>query len=39
MPFWAYSVQICTTRVESSAEALVAVASSFMLALMYSTAR
>ena len=38
MPFWAYWVQISTTRRESSVEALVT-PSSLMLSLMNSTAR
>ena len=38
MPFWAYCVQISTTRVESSSLALVA-PSRWMLSLMNSTAR
>ena len=38
MPFWAYWVQISTTRLLSAIEALVA-PSSWMLALMNSTAR
>jgi hypothetical protein len=38
MPFWAYWVQISTTRLLSATEALVLV-SRLMLALMNSTAR
>ena len=39
MPRWAYCVQIATTRLLSSIEALLAPLSSLMLALMNSTAR
>ena len=39
MPFWAYSVQISTTRLLSSVEAFLTESSSLMFALMNSTAR
>ena len=39
MPVWAYCVQISTTVLESSTEALLGPASSFMFFLMNSTAR